>query len=114
MADEYKCGDLFVYTNGDRWELGMVKRKNNRGDGYFCWYSRGDTAASTPIDHMHKLENSGFTHIEDENDKLRELLRYARKELKGAEDELGRNRMNSAATVLDIRMRELGIEMEVG
>ena len=63
MADTYKPGELFVYTNGDRWELGMVKRPGN-GDGYFCWYSRGDTAAFTPTSCMHKLSNAGFTHVE--------------------------------------------------
>ena len=64
MRIEYEPGELFVYTNGNRWELGMVKRPNGRGDGYFCLYSRGDTAANTPVAHMHKLENAGFTHIE--------------------------------------------------
>lgn len=63
MGIEYEPGELFVYTNGDRWELGMVKRPGN-GDGYFCWYSRGDTAAFTPTSCMHKLSNAGFTHIE--------------------------------------------------
>ena len=62
--DEFNEGELFVYTNGDRWELGMVKRPNNAWDGYFCWYSTGDTAANTPTDHMHKLANHGFTKIE--------------------------------------------------
>ena len=64
MADTYKPGELFVYVNGDRWELGMVKALNNTGDGYFCWYSRGDTAANTPTRCMYKLANAGFTHIE--------------------------------------------------
>ena len=53
----FKNGELFVYTNGDRWELGVVKRPG-MGDGYYCWYSRGDTAAFTPTDHMHKLANA--------------------------------------------------------
>ena len=61
---KFENGELFVYTNGDRWELGMVKCPNNTGDGYFCWYSRGDTAANTPTEHMHKLANAGFSHIE--------------------------------------------------
>ena len=63
MSETYENGELFVYTNGDRWELGMVKRPGS-GDGYFCWYSRGDTAAFTPTSCMHKLSNAGFTHIE--------------------------------------------------
>lgn len=72
MSTEYKPGELFVYTNGDRWELGMVKRENNSRDGYFCWYHRGDTAANTPLWCMHKLANAGWTHIEQQMDDLRE------------------------------------------
>lgn len=59
----FKPGELFVYTNGDRWELGMVKRLREDGK-YACWYSTGDTAAVTPLEHMHKLENAGFSHAE--------------------------------------------------
>ena len=80
--DHYEPGELFVYANGDRWELGMVKRPAEDGSGYFCWYSRGDTAALTPTSCMHKLANAGFTHVEEllesaekvkaENAKLRE------------------------------------------
>ena len=62
--DEYEPGELFVYVNGDSWELGMVKRPNNTGTGYFCLYSTGDTAASTPTEHMHKLANAGWSRIE--------------------------------------------------
>lgn len=60
---EYREGELFVYTNGDRWELGQVKSKA-RDDAYFCWYSTGDTAACTPIANMHKLANAGWSHVE--------------------------------------------------
>ena len=65
-VDEYEPGELFVYANGDRWELGQVKRVNNNGSGYFCWYSTGDTAANTPTRCMHKLANAGWSHIEQE------------------------------------------------
>ena len=93
MSETYEPGELFVYMNGDRWELGEVKSANNTGTGYFCWYSTGDTAANTPTSHMHKLANAGWSHIERrecmafskehdraefltrENDKLRELVR---------------------------------------
>ncbi|MBR3387507.1 MAG: hypothetical protein IKG84_04665 [Bacteroidales bacterium] len=64
MTETYEPGELFVYTNGDCWELGMVKGPNNSGDGYFCWYSRVDTAVNTPTSRMHKLANAGITHIE--------------------------------------------------
>lgn len=68
MSETYEPGELFVYMNGDHWELGEVKRPNNTGDGYFCWYSEGDTAANTPTSCMHKLANAVWSHVE----KLRE------------------------------------------
>lgn len=52
--------ELFIYINGDRAEIGKVKRKNNTGDGYFCYYSSGDTASNTPVECMYKLVN-GYT-----------------------------------------------------
>lgn len=64
MSDTFKPGELFVYTNGSHWELGQVKRVAVEGEAYFCWYSTGDTAARTPIECMHKLENAGFSHVE--------------------------------------------------
>jgi len=64
MTDTFKNGELFVYVNGDRWELGQVKRPNNDETGYFCWYSTGDTAANTPVECMHKLANAGWSHVE--------------------------------------------------
>lgn len=84
MSDErFTEGELFVYVNGDRWELGMVKRPNRTGDGYFCWYSTGDTAASTPTRCMHKLANHGFTKVEG-------LLRAATSGLTGKSTEKDR------------------------
>lgn len=60
---EFREGELFVYTNGDRWELGQVKSRA-RDDAYYCWYSTGDTAACTPVANMHKLANAGWSHVE--------------------------------------------------
>lgn len=60
---EFSSGELFVYANGDRWELGQVKAKARDG-AYYCWYSTGDTAACTPVDKMHKLANAGWSHVE--------------------------------------------------
>jgi hypothetical protein len=60
---EFESGELFVYVNGERWELGQVKSKARDG-AYFCWYSTGDTAACTPVANMHKLENAGWSHVE--------------------------------------------------
>ena len=63
MSETYKPGELFVYTNGDSWELGQVK--NQASDTtYACYYSTGDTAARTPVANMHKLKNAGWSHVE--------------------------------------------------
>lgn len=73
---EFKPGELFVYVNGTKWELGTVKRKVN-ADTYACWYSTGDTAARTPVEFMHKLANAGYTHIEGKLETIaRELLGF--------------------------------------
>lgn len=54
----FEDGELFVYINGDKAEIGKVKRKNNTGDGYFCYYHDGETAANTPLECMYKIVNS--------------------------------------------------------
>jgi hypothetical protein len=69
MGEIFEPGELFVYTSGDRWELGTVRSKA-RDDAYFCLYGTGDTAACTPARCMHKLANAGWTRIEGE---IREL-----------------------------------------
>ena len=52
---EFKEGELIVYQNGDRFEIGKIKRITE--DGAFVWYHEGETAAKTPFDCMHKLVN---------------------------------------------------------
>jgi len=52
---EFKEGELIVYQNGDRFEIGKIKRITK--DGAFVWYHEGETAAKTPFDCMHKLVN---------------------------------------------------------
>lgn len=54
----FKENELFIYKNVDSYELGKVKRPNNTGTGYFCWYHTGSTCANTPVECMHKLTNS--------------------------------------------------------
>lgn len=54
--ENWKVGDLFVYQNGDRFEIGKVKRVCE--NGVFAFYHEGDTASKTPFDCMHKLINS--------------------------------------------------------
>lgn len=54
----FKEGEYIIYQNGERYEIGRIKRITD--DGAFVWYSEGETAAKTPFDCMHKLVN-GFT-----------------------------------------------------
>lgn len=51
----WKPGELIIYQNGDRFEIGKIKRITE--DGAFVWYHEGETAAKTPFDCMHKLVN---------------------------------------------------------
>lgn len=64
-GESFEPDELFVYVNGNKFELGKVKRTNNDGTGYFCYYHTGDTSANTPVEYMHKLVNSYV--IEKEN-----------------------------------------------
>ena len=52
----WKEGDLFIYQNGDRFEIGKIKRVCE--DGVFAYYHSGDTASKTPFDCMHTLINA--------------------------------------------------------
>ena len=49
-------GELIIYRNGDRYEIGKIKRITS--DGAFVWYSSGETAAKTSFADMHKLTNA--------------------------------------------------------
>ena len=53
--EKFEVGEYIVYQNGDRFELGKIKRVID--DGAFVYYSSGDTAAKTPFRCMHKLVN---------------------------------------------------------
>ena len=55
MEHDFQEGEHIIYRNGDRYEIGKIKRIVS--DGAFVWYSSGDTAAKTPFDCMHKLVN---------------------------------------------------------
>ena len=52
----FQVGDLIIYQNGDKYEIGKIKRITP--DGAFVWYHEGDTAAKTPFDCMHPLVNA--------------------------------------------------------
>lgn len=53
----FKNDELFIYRNGDSYELGKVKRKVDEST-YFCYYHSGETSAKTPVECMHKLVNA--------------------------------------------------------
>ena len=55
-TDEFCEGEYIVYQNGDRYELGKIRRITD--DGAFVHYSRGSTAEKTPFECMHKLVNA--------------------------------------------------------
>lgn len=50
-----KAGQYIIYRNGERYEIGKIKRVTE--DGAFVYYSDGDTAAKTPFECMHPLTN---------------------------------------------------------
>ena len=54
MKDFYE-GEYIIYQNGDRYEIGKIKRIVD--DGAFVWYHDGETAAKTPFERMHKIAN---------------------------------------------------------
>jgi hypothetical protein len=54
--NDFHEGELIIYQNCDRFEIGKIKRIVS--GGAFVWYSEGDTAAKTPFDCMHKLVNA--------------------------------------------------------
>lgn len=52
---DFNEGEYIIYQNGDRYEIGKIKRIVD--DGAFVWYHDGDTAAKTPFERMHKIAN---------------------------------------------------------
>lgn len=52
---EFREGEYIIYQNGDRYEIGKIKRIVD--DGAFVWYHSGETAAKTPFERMHKIAN---------------------------------------------------------
>ena len=53
---KYHEGELILYQNGSRFEIGKIKRIVD--DGAFVYYSEGETAAKTPFDCMRKIINA--------------------------------------------------------
>lgn len=56
VKSEFREGDLIIYRNGNRYEIGLIKRITD--DGAFVWYHEGDTAAKTSFEDMHKIVNA--------------------------------------------------------
>lgn len=56
MSNNFVENELIIYQNGDRFEIGRIKRLTE--DGAFVYYHSGDTASKTPFDCMHKLQNA--------------------------------------------------------
>lgn len=54
-AGKFKVGQLIIYKNGDRYEIGMIKRIVE--NGAFVWYHSGETAAKTDFDLMYPIVN---------------------------------------------------------
>ena len=54
-APMFEKGTYIVYVNGDRYEIGRVV--STHPDGAFVCYHEGETAAKTPYECMHRLEN---------------------------------------------------------
>ena len=52
---EFYEGDYIIYQNGDRYEIGKIKRIVP--DGAFVWYHNGETTCKTSFDQMHKIAN---------------------------------------------------------
>ena len=46
-------GEYIIYQNGDRYEIGKIKRITH--DGAFVWHHDGETASKTLFDRMHKI-----------------------------------------------------------
>lgn len=54
--NEFKENELIIYQNGERFEIGRIKRLTK--DGAFVWYHTRSTASLTPYEFMHKLANA--------------------------------------------------------
>lgn len=62
--NKYKVGEVVLYQNGEKFELGVIKSLGNKPKTYFVWYHMGDTAACTDEINLHKIINSYAFKIE--------------------------------------------------
>lgn len=76
LKDMFEPGEIVVFNDGYRIQLGEVKKKNPMvEDNYFVYYSTGDTAASTDACYLHKTENGYAFKRRKNTECLKEILR---------------------------------------
>ncbi len=51
-------GDLVIYQNGDRFEVGKIKTMCKDRQAAFVWYHEGDTASMTPCSKLSRIANA--------------------------------------------------------
>ncbi len=56
MIGKFEPGEYIIYVNGEIYEIGRIVKVMK--DGAFVCYHDGETAAKTPFDKMHHLQNS--------------------------------------------------------
>lgn len=56
VESEFNPGQVIIYQCGDRFELGIIKRKADRGY-YFVNFHTGDTAAKVSAEFLHAISN---------------------------------------------------------
>lgn len=59
----FKDGEIILYQNGDRYELGIVKGRYDNSEGKECYrvyYHAGDTTALTDAMDMKKITNGSL------------------------------------------------------
>lgn len=58
-SDSINPGDLVIYKKRgcNSFEIGRALKRNNTNDGWFIFYSRGETAANTPDDCIFPIDN---------------------------------------------------------
>lgn len=76
IKDMFESGEIVVFNDGWRIQIGEVKRRNPRlPSNYFVYYSTGDTAASTDACYLHKVENGYAFKRRRNTECLKETLR---------------------------------------
>ena len=56
MTERFKAGQLVIYKNGDKHEIGKIKLLD--GDGAWVWYHSGETAALTSYRNLFPIDNA--------------------------------------------------------